>query len=79
VFCKGPPILKEKPPALPAGLNIDLKIWKNLACIGSVVPNVAAVVQSCKENGKDWDTWVHSAEPFLTPIPKSFKTEISLF
>lgn len=32
-----------------------------------------------KDAPKEWDAWVHSPEPFLQPLPKSFKTEITLF
>lgn len=79
VFCKGAPIVKEKPAPLPSGFNVSLKVWANFVAVASVVPNFLNALQSMKEHPKEWDTWIISSEPFLAPFPKFFKSEITLF
>jgi dynein heavy chain, axonemal len=79
VFCRGAPISKDKPPVVPTGLGIADKIWKNMVSVAGVIPNFASIITGCKENTKDWESWIFSDEPFITPFPKTFKIELSLF
>ncbi|KAL4466850.1 hypothetical protein ABPG74_010447 [Tetrahymena malaccensis] len=79
LFCRGAPILKEKPPAIPQGLQINQKTWNSIFSASQVISNFGTWFQNLKEHAKEWDAWINCTEPFTTPFPKQFKGEITPF
>ncbi|EGR30170.1 hypothetical protein IMG5_139330 [Ichthyophthirius multifiliis] len=78
VFCRGPPILKDKLPPAPNNMNISNKTWSKVVAISSLQV-FSVLLQAFKDQPKDWETWIQSNEPFLQQLPSKFKTELTPF